>query len=140
MDFNLSDYFKRLGAPLVNTRWSWGAVREDGSVVLRVWQHDCKKINGIRYVHITEEASDDPHKNQGSAGYSERNDHVQLLKNGAEAYLVMCHAEDPDAKPRKIKGFNSREVFVAGNLLETDGDTWLEIRGRIPASSVSIAE
>lgn len=29
--------FEWLGAPLVNTRWSWGAVRRDGIVFLRTF-------------------------------------------------------------------------------------------------------
>ncbi len=36
---SITAMFENLGAPLANSRWSWGGVRQDGAVVLRVWQN-----------------------------------------------------------------------------------------------------
>lgn len=63
-------------------------------------------------------------------GYSERLEHVSLIEAGAKSYMVMCQARDTKAIPRAIKGFNRKEVFVGGCLVEHDGDRWLEIVSR----------
>ena len=48
-----SAMFKRLGAPLHNVQWSWGAVRADGSVFLRVWQDETRKTeDGRRFIRL----------------------------------------------------------------------------------------
>lgn len=70
-------------------------------------------------------------------GYQERLRHVELVRGGAPCYLVMCEAEDVDAVPRKIKTFNEREVFMTGALVEHDGDTWIEFKGRVPVGDVT---
>jgi hypothetical protein len=36
--------FEKLGAPLKNTVWSWGGVRADGAIFLRVWEDEKRKI------------------------------------------------------------------------------------------------
>ncbi|MNG74488.1 hypothetical protein D3C76_1120100 [compost metagenome] len=41
-----SEFFKSLGAPLKNTRWSWGARRSDGALVLRIWKDRTKEFDG----------------------------------------------------------------------------------------------
>jgi hypothetical protein len=41
--------------------------------------------------------------------------------------MVMCLAEDVNAAPRKIRSFNSDEVFVGGRVIELNGDTWVEM-------------
>jgi hypothetical protein len=48
----------------------------------------------------------------------------------------MCVAKDIDAKPRKIKSFNSSEVFLGGELMERDGETWIERNARVPVRDV----
>jgi hypothetical protein len=50
---SLSTFFTKLGAPLANVRWSWGSVRPDGSVVLRVWQDRTKKLDDKLCVQLT---------------------------------------------------------------------------------------
>lgn len=133
----LSKFFEVLGAPLANVRWSWGSIRSDGAIVLRVWQDRTMRHNGALYVQLThlEKYGDD--RGADSLGYSERLKHVQLLRSGAKGYLVMCLAKDPDASPREIKSFNRKEVFVGGQLAEIDGDAWIELAGRVPANVVA---
>jgi hypothetical protein len=50
------DLFGSLGAPLANSRWSWGSVREsDGSVFLRVWQDQTRRLEDKLFIQITYE-------------------------------------------------------------------------------------
>jgi hypothetical protein len=50
----ISSLFQSLGAPLANTRWSWGAQRSsDGAVFLRVWQ-DLKFIQEGRAYYMVD--------------------------------------------------------------------------------------
>jgi hypothetical protein len=124
-------YRVRLRAPLVNPRWSWGAVREsDQSVFLRVWQDEKIKLNGRWYMRLTANAHFAAHP--GTLGWQERRRHLELVKNGRPAYMVMREAVDPTADPRTIRDFNQDEVFVGGELVEHNGDRWLELRSREP--------
>ena len=132
---SVTNFFKNLGAPLKNTRWSWGAVRgADGAVFLRVWQ-DRKFIeNKAVFMMLThhEKYADDSQ----NLGYQERLAHVRLVENGADCFMIMCLAEDPEASPRKIKSYNSKELFVGGELREKDGDVWIRVEKRIPVAEV----
>jgi len=132
---SMSEYFRRLGAPLVNHMWSWGAVRaSDGAVFLRVWQDREQKIDGRWYTMLThhEKFEDDP----GNLGWQERLSHVELVRQGAKCYLVMCEAKDVSASPRSVRSFNDRELFIGGKCVEIDGDWWIERVGRLPAREV----
>ena len=75
--------FKSLGAPLANSRWSWGSVRSSDNAV-----------------------------------------------------MVMCLAEDVTAVLRTIKSFNKDEVFVGGEVIDLNGDTWVQRAGRKPVAEV----
>ncbi len=72
----ISDYFKRLGAPLVNIRKSWGAVRDDSAVVLRVWQDRTSRHDERLFVQLShfEKYRDD--RGSESFGYTERLQHI----------------------------------------------------------------
>ncbi|MGE0157107.1 MAG: hypothetical protein AB7T17_08780 [Geobacter sp.] len=133
---SLSSLFNRLGAPLHNSRWSWGAVRaNDGSVFLRVWQDESKVINGKRFMRITANEyfqNNDPN----NLGYQERLKHIQQIQTGAKSYMIVCVAQDITAIPRAIINFNSDEVFEGGELISSEGDMWLEFGKRIPIHRV----
>ena len=133
---SLSKLFVKLGAPLANVRWSWGSVRPDGTVVLRVWQDRTKKFEEKSFVQLThlEKYGDD--RGSDNHGYSERLHHVQLIRNGANAILVMCLAKNPTASPREILSFNREDVFIGGSLRDVDGDTWIHLANRVPIKSV----
>ncbi|MRK22947.1 hypothetical protein FUT48_20205 [Pseudomonas sp. JG-B] len=128
---SITQFFAALGAPLRMVRQSWGAVRADGAVFLRVWQDRCEKRDGIRYVQLThlEKYGGD----NSNFGYTERRSHVDLIREGAPCYLVMCLAKDPDASPRDIKSFNGDAVFVGGVLKQFDEDWWIELAGKVPS-------
>lgn len=133
------DFFVMLGAPLVNSRWSWGAVRpSDGAVVLRVWQDpdNVRTHNGREFVRIWRERP--PSAEPMSHGARERLRHVDLIRGGARCYLIMCEAVDPAARPRQVRRFNEREVF-AGGAVERLGDSWWveQLPGRSVADVVA---
>ena len=122
--------FDRLGAPLINPRRSWGGVRRDGSVVLRVWQNEAKRINRISCIQLTHHA--EFAGREGDTGHQERLAHVARIQFGARCDMVMCEPKDPNGIPREIKGFNQRELFVAGEIFEYEGDWWAPIVARQP--------
>jgi hypothetical protein len=132
---SLSGMFKRLGAPLLNTRWSWGAIRaSDGAVLLRVWQDRVMKYEGRRYVLVAETSPDDEAPER--LGVKERLEHVSKIREGDTCYMVMCLAKDKDAIPREIKSFNKDDVFVGGELIELGNSVYIELANRVPMSSV----
>ena len=51
--------------------------------------------------------------------------------------MIMCVARDVNASPRQIGSFNRDEVFVGGNIVELDGDWWIQITGQVSVQSVS---
>ena len=127
----ITDFFKRLHAPLANARWSWGSVRESDEIVfLRVWQDRKIKHDGRHFMMITHHEKFDGNKD--NLGYKERNEHVELIRAGSKCFMVMCLVDDVDAAPRKIKSFNSKDIFIGGEILEINGNTWMELAGRIP--------
>jgi hypothetical protein len=132
---SLTELFKKIDAPLANQRWSWGSVRPDGSVVLRVWQDRKEKINGKWHMMVAhhEKYTD----NEENLGYQERLDHIARVKNGANCYMIMCLAKDPAATPRSIKSFNEKDVFVGENIIEHEGNTFIELVDRYPISNIT---
>ena len=133
----LTGLFKYVGAPLANSRWSWGAVRPvDGAVFLRVWQDEVRK-SGKRYLaRVTAIAHFQG--DECNLGFAERMRHIELIRQGARSFMIMCEAKDVHASPRAIGKFNEREVFVGGALEEADGEWWLEMTSRQPVRSVRI--
>ena len=129
----LSQFFKYLGAPLKNVRWSWGAVRAgDGAVFLRVWQDECKTLEGRRCVLVSRAEA----LREDDLGRAERAAQVLLIKGGARCFLVMCLAKDPKASPRVIERFNREELFEGGGVIVEEGNTWLELAGRTRVDEV----
>jgi hypothetical protein len=128
-------FFASLGAPLKNDRWSWGAVRRsDGVVFLMVWQDECKIIGDIRAVRLLNGMRGE--KTYSQMGHNERMAHLDLIRAGASAYLVMCKAVDATAPTRTIEHLNHRELFVLGQLHYDGVDTWAEMAGRVPTSAL----
>lgn len=131
---SITALFEKLGAPLANSRWSWGGIREDGSVVLRVWQNETKRIGDKTHVQLTHRAVFAGRED--NLGYQERNRHVEHIRAGAHCYMVMCEPKSTQAVPREIKSFNEREFFLAGEAIEYHGDLWAPIADRKPVSLV----
>lgn len=128
---NQTAFFEILGAPLTNSRWSWGAVRpKDGAVILKVWRDQMKFINGARFAQVTFHARfrADPDNFRHRA----RLDHVAQVKSGSPCYLVECEAVDPVAQPRRVRWFNAAEVFPGGRVMELGGESWVEMLAGVP--------
>lgn len=126
----ISELFQRVGAPLANIRRSWGGVRQDGAVVLRVWQNETRRIDGQTYIQLTHHQAFVG--NEDDLGYRERLRHMAQIQAGAACYLVMCEPRSTYEVPRVIKAFNERELFRAGDLVEQDGDLWVPLASREP--------
>lgn len=127
-----AEIFASVGAPLKNVRWSWGSVRvSDGVIFLRVWQDGTKKIDGKRFIWISDELPPD-----GDLGANERLQHTKLVKSGRRCYLIMCQAVDTTAAPRQVQSFNEKEVFVGGEVIMKDGCYWIELKSRVPVKEV----
>lgn len=129
----ITDMFVKLGAPLANIRTSWGAVRSDGVVFLRVWQLEEKRIDGVFCTAVVNWA----HRTAGlsSQGYAERDKHLELIRNGAKCYLIICMAP-PGEMSGSVADFLSEHVFEAGELIDHDGITWLQRIRKVPVAEV----
>lgn len=123
---SISHLFERLGAPLRNVRWSWGAVTATGDVYLKVWTDELVTKDGKRWARLTRHSAfaDRP----GNLGWLERKKHVSMVEQGARSYALLCRAEDPQAETRTIASFDNRSLFVGGSVLtDPEGDHWLEL-------------
>jgi len=129
-----SEFFRSLGAPLRNSRWSWGAYRTDGSLVLRIWKDRIREFDGRSFAMLTHHSR--YAHNQGNPGYKERNRHVEEIRGGTRCYMVICQVEDIAATPRQIRSFEQGSVYLGGNVLECEGDWWIEIAKPIPAAEL----
>lgn len=127
---SLSVLFQELGAPLVNPGISWGAVRErDRTVLLRVWEDEHIKFPDVSNNYFFWIANSE-HKNL-SPGYPERRQHLELIRNGYRALMVVAHKGEPTADGPTVQEWDDRELRVGGILLDRGGDIWLESVGRI---------
>ncbi len=128
---SISSFFAEIGAPFVNNRWSWGAVRDDGAVVLRVWQNEKVRTDDKHYYQLTHHSL--YIDRQDDKGYQERLSHIRAILAGSPCYLVMCRASNPDAIPRKIESFNTERVFEGGELMIVeDKEIYIEMVRPIP--------
>jgi hypothetical protein len=109
---SLTEFFKiRLGAPLINTRQSWGAYKSDQSAVyLAVWQDEIKRVDGVTWVNVL--GWDDI----GSTfGREERIKHLDSIKAGMPAFALIKAAKDVKTNPREMKEFNADYVITIKN-------------------------
>jgi hypothetical protein len=136
---SISSFFASLGAPLVNSRWSWGARRpSDGAIFLRVFQEEKWIADGRLHMAIdwdVELMGDDKR-----LGYLERKRHVAAIRAGAPCFMIMCSAQDPSAPPGswRIAFFDEDDVRVGGKLVDRDGTTYIEVVGRKPAIDMKV--
>lgn len=127
---SMSIMFEKLGARLRNNIWSWGAATENDKIVyFRVWNDEQKIINGKRCVHLLAREKYEGKKN---LGYEERLKHIELIKDGAECFLIFCEPKNPVSQPRKVADYIKDKVFPAGAFVEYEGDLWIEHGGGTP--------
>jgi len=132
----LTELFVYLGAPLNNPRWSWGAVREiDGTVFLRVWQGEENRIEGRYFTRISANGFYLA-RHPKDFGYVERSKHIELIRGGAKSYMIMCRGREVEGSPSEIVGFDDNELFEGGDLIEIDGEFWLQRVRRKPRAQL----
>src|SRR5581483_7108037 len=131
MGMSVTDFFAMLGAPLVSPRWSWGSVRStDGIVFLRVWQDLDRKQDGKWYIKVLW-PKESYEKYPDNPGWKQRAEQVELIKEGAKCYMVMCEAADTSVAERRVKAFDDKRLFPGGALIKIDDDWWLERRSPV---------
>lgn len=123
----ISKFLARLGYPLHNTRWSWGA-RSDLGVLLTTWDDDLDETG--RFVRVLGWRS----QGRSPSGLNERMDHLRTLWSGGLAgYAVIAIAQDIKAHPRKIKTYDSENVRAIVSLVaQSDGSIWAELGDDVP--------
>jgi hypothetical protein len=135
---NRSTIYKTLKAPLHNTRWSWGSTRNDGTVILTVWDDEIKKIDGewAACVFRADNLTPNFWNLEGRPGLNERKEHLEKIREGAPCYMVKVTAESTVAEVRKI--IHIDDDLLVGNELVTDdrGDTYLTYTGRVHRSQL----
>jgi hypothetical protein len=130
----ISTFFRDvLGAPLQNTRWSWGAENQEGVLFLRVWADERETVRGVDRIHILGRDW-----SRSSAGLPERERQVERLRQGAEAYGVLCVVEDRHVPgPRKIAHFDQQQLLKLGALIDDDGNVYASVVGTVSVESVA---
>jgi hypothetical protein len=118
----ISKFLVRLGFPLHNTRWSWGA-RSKLGVLLTTWTDGLDETG--RFVCVFGRSS----QGRSHANSKERLDHLRTLWSGGLAgYAVIATAQDTTAQPRKIRSYDSENVRAIVSLIaQPDGSIWAEI-------------
>lgn len=103
-------------------------------VFLRVWQDQKIRIDDTTYMMVTHHAA--YADNESSPGYKERLGHIELARQGAKVYMIICIVKDPDGVPRSVKSFIEDDVFLGGEVIEHEGDSWIEQAGRLDRFSI----
>src|SRR5581483_7225252 len=115
----------------------------DGPVFLRVWLDQIVTRNGLQFVRVTNAKRAEQHKEENQrykSGYLERLEHVELIQIGVPCYLVVCIVADKDAMPRRIADIVDDSVFLGGDLVQLDGDWWIELKRKIRLKNGQLPE
>lgn len=138
---SLTEFFKaRLNSPMLNNRWSWGAVSPDSSAVyLSIWQDeirrdDPKDPKSPTWADLLWEESLWNEVNGASMARNERIQHIDLIKSGIAGYALIKIARDSKVFPREMKEFNSEYLIcLKNNFRLTDkGILQVELGERFP--------
>lgn len=127
----ISTFFDRLGFPVHNTRWSWGA-RSKLGVLLTTWADDLDEAG--RFVRVLGWRS----QGRSPSGLNERMDHLRTLWSGGLAgYVVLAKARNPTAQPRRIQSYDSESVRAIVSLAaQPDGSIWAELGEDVPITKL----
>lgn len=127
---SFSAHCARLGAPLANVLDRWCGISEaNRRAVFSVW---ADKLNDGRYIYWSRSAS----PQDSRVGARELLETIKVvIREGYDAYGVLCEAEDPTAEPRKRKYFHEDSVLVLRFSEEEIGYVAYVV-GEIPVASV----
>ena len=118
-----SAFFRRLGAPLRHP-YAWGAISQFGDVYLSVWKRDVEKRGEKEVVRVLVYNAPDRHGHP----YQEREDHIQMIRSGADCYCIMCVA-DPSSKKLRILYCDEEKLRIGGKIIEEKRGIYLELKG-----------
>ena len=131
---SLSAMFQNtLNAPLANTRWSWGAVNHKGDVIMRVWSDKDEFDYKNKTVLVLHPVNRNGVDISCRPGYQEREEHLDMIRNGSKFYMVVCNPKDPNANVREVKDFRTDRVYVGGILIQDPNNpnntlaTWITL-------------
>jgi hypothetical protein len=118
-----------LGHPMDN-RYNWGGVNhERKSVVLLVWTDKVEMIDGKPWWMIRGPIDG---KTSSPIGRGQRDEHIELIRQGYDCYLINQVSVDKHAVKRERASFEDRNVRSTGKRLDRDdGSVLLEVTGRI---------
>lgn len=123
----ISEFFIRLDAKLSNKLWSWGAVAQDGTVILRCWAHEIRPMKNGKGQCVV--VLDDVRYSKKSGGYNERVEHLQLIKDGKKARIVIVTDVSGKEPQGKIKHFKSDALMIVTGLFTEGKITYVEYDG-----------
>jgi len=121
-------FANRLGVPLYNHVWSWGAHdTANKRIYLRVSERSVvDDTNGQRWV-IVYDPSWIP-----SSGHGERKRHIEAMRNGVRGYAVTAQFNDAN----KIAAFDDETLLILGDIVQEDGLTYARVTGTVPVDEV----
>ena len=131
----ISTFFEKiLGANLANARWSWGATNPTtNQLFLRVWDDHLETVGGVERISILR-----TNWEGSSAGFPERKQHVEALRNGAEGYGVLCTPKDgPTPGSREIRKFDEKHLLKFGELIEKGNRVYARVVDHIPVEHLA---
>ena len=73
---------------------------------------------------------------ESNLGHQERLLHLDEVRAGAMCYLVICKPDPVRLPEREIIDFDANDLFLVGEAVEFEGDTWLDLKARVPALGV----
>jgi len=119
----------KLNAFPTNPRWSWGAVDPSTArVFLRVWKDEVQTIDSVDHVRVGRLKP----RRKTSAGFNERRRHLDLIRQGAEGFGVVCTAKDASTTGiRTIASFDSQYLLRLGKFIEKDGLIYARNDGKV---------
>ena len=104
-------------------------------VVLFVWLDQTLNQGGKRFVEI-QRSPEKQIKADDRHGRTEREQHIELIREGYDCYLIMQKAHDPKASPREREWYSER-LSIAGEIIELDnGRRMIEITGKVEADEL----
>jgi len=105
---------KRLGAPMVNINWSYGAIKPTGEIILNIWGSEIHRDSeGTQWAQVywTDAGT--------SLGFAERLRHIEAIKNGIQAFAFIIYS-DKDSKKLKVGDFQNEYLVELLNEFKTD--------------------
>ena len=128
---SLNAFFRDvLSAPLLNSRWSWGAVDyARRRVFLRVWRDELSRGSEPETIQILKKG-----QVRSKAGWNERVRHIGLMRDGYQGFGVLCDRKNPEAGA--IADFDEATLLMFGETIEDAAAIRIEVRSRTSISDV----